>query len=257
VPVRWLGSPRPADAVRTRGTFRPRLLSLVRSNEASAVVDTTKEALKLYALEDDAHARHAKAMKELCALRGVGPATASLVLSVAFPKEIPFFSDEAYAWLMGWKDMKSGNLKYSQKEYDDMVGRTQQLIARLQDQGGTVTASDVEKVGWTIMKLQDETIRDRVSEANSSGKVLSLLQAAAMRSSSCCVGKRKVSDEPSDDAQTAQEQTGDDTGDKPSSGPNLRDDGQPGALTDQVGSKRVRTRRETRETSVEKRPRHT
>ena len=51
-------------------------------------------------------------MKTASILRGVGPATASLVLSVAFPMDVPFFGDEVFEWLCGGEGPEKRKLKY-------------------------------------------------------------------------------------------------------------------------------------------------
>lgn len=70
------------------GTFRPTLLALVRQNSADSVETATATAFA--ELEEDVP----KALKTLTGLRGVGPATASLLLSCAEPAMVPFFRVE-------------------------------------------------------------------------------------------------------------------------------------------------------------------
>lgn len=79
-----------ADATwhyRKHGTFRPKLLQLVKSNPKELVEATTRKACANE--EKDALV----ALKTLTALKGIGPATASLLLSVHRIEEVPFFSD--------------------------------------------------------------------------------------------------------------------------------------------------------------------
>lgn len=55
-------------------------------------------------------ARHA--LDALCVLRGVGPATASLLLSVLCPTQMPFYSDEMFRFfLRRWHDPAPGHRK--------------------------------------------------------------------------------------------------------------------------------------------------
>ncbi|KAL3958848.1 hypothetical protein ACCO45_007010 [Purpureocillium lilacinum] len=58
----------------------------------------------------------AGALLALCSLRGVGPATASLLLSVHDPRRAPFFSDEAFLWLCAGANPRAP-IKYVEKEY--------------------------------------------------------------------------------------------------------------------------------------------
>lgn len=53
-------------------------------------------------------------MKLLCELRGVGPATASGILSLVFPVQVPFFSDEAWSECFGEKE----KVEYSVKGWE-------------------------------------------------------------------------------------------------------------------------------------------
>lgn len=54
------------------------------------------------------------AFKSICSLKGVGPATASAILSLYNPAEDPFFSDEAFDICIGKGAKKP---KYSAKEW--------------------------------------------------------------------------------------------------------------------------------------------
>jgi hypothetical protein len=78
-------------------------------------------------------------------LKGVGPATASLLLSVHDPKNIIFFSDEAYRWLVAGGEKV--HLTYTTKEYDVLNTKTQALMNKLK-----VTPIDIEKVAFVIIK---------------------------------------------------------------------------------------------------------
>lgn len=126
------------------GTFRPKLLSLVQSNDASTIEETTISAFKL--LPDAT-----KALKTLTALKGIGPATASLLLSVAAPDTTPFFSDELFRWCAwdepgspsGWKR----KIKYNAKEYELVLEKVNALEKRL-----NVRALDAERVAWVLGK---------------------------------------------------------------------------------------------------------
>lgn len=110
-------------------------------------------------------------------LRGVGPATASLVLSVGTAlastgNQIPFYSDDVYLWLCldllpqfaGDKEKPShhkkpsGELiaKYNVNEYRDLWESVQKLLARLsKDAGdvGPISLFDIEKVAYVIRNV--------------------------------------------------------------------------------------------------------
>ena len=108
-------------------------------------------------------------LSKLQELIGVGPATATLLLSLADPDDVPFFSDETYAWLCrrpgeeedddddekeetrgprrkggakvkgkaGSKAEGGGKLKlrYNWKEYGELFDAVQRLRRRLADEG--------------------------------------------------------------------------------------------------------------------------
>ncbi|KAG7101276.1 hypothetical protein HYQ44_018937 [Verticillium longisporum] len=77
------------------GKFRPNLMKLVTSNDSSAVSQTIQDGISTFEKTSDV----AKALATLAKLKGIGPATASLLLAVHRPDDVPFFSDEAYYWL--------------------------------------------------------------------------------------------------------------------------------------------------------------
>lgn len=84
-------------------------------------------------------------------LKGIGPATASLLLSVKSPESVPFFSDEMFRWCMwdeaggvkGW----GRKIKYDAKEYGMLCEKVEGLRKRL-----GVGCVDVERVAWVLGK---------------------------------------------------------------------------------------------------------
>ncbi|KIW01569.1 uncharacterized protein PV09_07043 [Verruconis gallopava] len=143
------------------GTFRPKLKQLVESNDESEVhklmqnlsvhKGQTKEKLQL-----------------LTQLKGIGPATASLVLSCTWPTQYPFFSDELFRWIhwngqhadgtaTGIKNGKgwSRPIGYTLKEYESLVLRSMDIQRRLsQDQ--ELNFLDLEKVAYVLGKERAE-----------------------------------------------------------------------------------------------------
>ena len=71
-----------------RGKWRPSLQKYIESNPEDLVLSTTRKGF----LESNSPEI---AIKSLCVMKGVGPATASAILSVFQYKTEPFFSDEA------------------------------------------------------------------------------------------------------------------------------------------------------------------
>jgi len=95
-----------------REKWRPRLVQLVESNSEQVVKDVTmKAAIAAKDISDFTQESILSLVDILIELKGVGPATASLILSLYCPRDIPFFSDEAVL-VMGL-----GKADYSKKFY--------------------------------------------------------------------------------------------------------------------------------------------
>jgi len=137
------------------GKFRPSLLGLVSSNTESQIRAATVSGFALLSQDTAVKTGVLPALDKLTVLKGIGPASASLLLSVCRPESVPFFSDEAFRWVMTGVDYSNNaggkgwgrNIKYDKKEYGEFIRRVQGLIERL---GGDVKAVDVERVGWVL-----------------------------------------------------------------------------------------------------------
>lgn len=136
---------------RKHGTFRPSLMNLVSSNSEDVIRDTTTRAYAVVSKISSAKSETLiqgcmEALSILTSLRGIGPASASLLLSVRFPQCVPFFSDEAYRWLTYTSgDPWTSSIKYNAKEYRNMLQASLELCKRL-----GMDAVDVERVGWVL-----------------------------------------------------------------------------------------------------------
>ncbi|KAI0380194.1 DUF1479-domain-containing protein [Hypomontagnella monticulosa] len=166
------------------GKFRPTLMKLVSSNDEELVERTIQEAVEDYRVNLDAP----KALDVIAKLRGIGPATASLLLSVYDPTGVIFFSDEAFYWLCC--NGQKSPIKYNAKEYKELGAVAQALVKRL-----GVAALDIEKVAYVLMK-------EEISEATPGNKkaVSTSDVKLAQVDSSKKQAKRKtgISAEPSD-----------------------------------------------------------
>ena len=85
-----------------RGKFRPNLVKFARAHTEATAGKATSEALKRFGSSSNGDDRNenknwlAPCLEPLCALKGIGPATASAVLAAATPF-IPMMSDELIA----------------------------------------------------------------------------------------------------------------------------------------------------------------
>jgi hypothetical protein len=120
-------------------------MSLVSSNSPNFAESTVRDAINLYRESAD----RSKALDILTKLKGIGPATASLLLTVHDPEQIIFFSDEAFYWLC--LSGKKGPIKYNAKEYTALQSKASELSKRL----GT-SATDIEKVAYVLMRYPAE-----------------------------------------------------------------------------------------------------
>lgn len=127
-------------------------MKLVSSNSEDVIRDTTTRAYAAVSSIPSSKSETVaqgimEALSILTSLRGIGPASASLLLSVRFPTSVPFFSDEAYRWLTcnTSGDPWTSNIKYNVKEFRQMLEACLALCKRLE-----VDAVDVEKAGWVL-----------------------------------------------------------------------------------------------------------
>lgn len=133
------------------GTFRPSLPKLVGSNKQPKVLEVTKDAFDHYA----AHPYDIKAaVDKLSVLKGIGPATASLLLAVHDPENVIFFGDEVWAWLCN-NGERSG-LKYNVEEFEDVHAKSTALASRLR-----VSPIDIEKVAFVIIRENEPVVEKR------------------------------------------------------------------------------------------------
>lgn len=129
-------------------------MNLVKSNPADTIKETTQSAF----VEPEV----LKALKILTSLRGIGPATASLLLSVHQPDTVPFFSDELFRWTQWDVVAKKGEgegwdrkIKYNVGEYKEVLKSVGDLRTRL-----GIRAVDAEKVAYVLGKEMADIDRD-------------------------------------------------------------------------------------------------
>lgn len=132
------------------GTFRPALLGMARQHDPKRIRSLTKEAFTAATTDPIG------ALRKLTDLRGIGPATASLLLSVASPNEIPFFSDELFRWMMwdepdgakgtGW----SRKIGYTEKEYKALIEKIADFRKARRGELGELPCIHLEKVAYCL-----------------------------------------------------------------------------------------------------------
>lgn len=109
------------DVLSSRGKFRPRLKQLISSNSSDEVQQTTTEAFSkpLTSVE-----QILGAVKQLSVLKGVGPATATMILQ-AYSDDVPFMSDEAMLQVFNGDKTK---LKYDVKTCGIFIEKIQGIL---------------------------------------------------------------------------------------------------------------------------------
>lgn len=156
-----------------KGKFRPTLPALIKSNSAESVETITEKGFGILLthfensgkspwkeLTSDTKQKYLEAVKEscdeLCNLRGVGPATASLVASLTsgINQQLapPFFSDESFMYYILDPLRPGTKIKYNIKEYvDELVS----LYADIMKQYPEVESmTQLETGGWSL-KMYD------------------------------------------------------------------------------------------------------
>ena len=137
---------------RAHGKYRPTLPALVASNPADLVKDTTQTAFTHYDSSDSRLSTHKRSIELLSSLKGIGPATAALLLSVHDQVTAPFFSDELFRWVCCDGDWKA-SIKYNKKEYEILWDEVDKLRVKLDKSGEITTAVDLEKAAWVYGKV--------------------------------------------------------------------------------------------------------
>ncbi|EGW31087.1 uncharacterized protein SPAPADRAFT_141865 [Spathaspora passalidarum NRRL Y-27907] len=152
------------------GKFRATLPKLIRSNDESTVEAVTKQGFQIWLTfrrttgtndlwDDFAYKGMIKSsFKKLCELRGVGPATASLILSLIHKIDKkwapPYFSDESFLYYVNPED----KIKYTVKEYLDLF-LPAFLVLHVQD--SDVSMDELERGAWALKMYElhkDDTL---------------------------------------------------------------------------------------------------
>lgn len=121
------------------GQNRPALRGMINALQDTEVKAASEKSFQL--ISDSAKDINAimKSIKALTVLRGIGPATASLILSLISP-DTPFFSDEAAVKVLQPTGGRRG-LKYTEAEYKKFLGLVRQ-------KAGSGSAREWERRVW-------------------------------------------------------------------------------------------------------------
>lgn len=124
------------------GTFRPTLPKQVASNSEETVKEAITAAFAHYASNPSDIAKVLELLTK--PLKGIGPATGSLILAVHDPDNVTF-SDEAYRWLV--KGGEKAKILYKSSEFEELFSKAKELQNRLK-----VSPIDIEKVAYVIIR---------------------------------------------------------------------------------------------------------
>ncbi|GMM28450.1 hypothetical protein DAMA08_011660 [Martiniozyma asiatica (nom. inval.)] len=151
-----------------RGKFRPALPKMIRGNNEELVINSTREAMGIVTKANDDIYKQLEGVKPLIAMRGVGPATAILILSLI--SDLPFYGDEAFKLL----NPEYGKMKYTMKEYMDWLPKMILLSKRMKIELNTlecmlwyldmVEQTGDEFSGTEVEKSQLEQLKEALSQ---------------------------------------------------------------------------------------------
>ncbi|QBM85440.1 hypothetical protein METSCH_A00580 [Metschnikowia aff. pulcherrima] len=160
-----------------KGKFRPNLSKLISSNSDEAVIEISREGFAVFTKQisltvaDNSPqtflANYKKttrdALKIMCQLKGVGPATASLLLSLLSKVTMfapPFFSDESFMYFVRDVLRPRQPIKYNVKEY---IEEFIPVIIGLSTDDKFVSPNQLEQGAWAL-KTFDLYKTDRLAD---------------------------------------------------------------------------------------------
>lgn len=130
------------------GKYRPKMLDLVRINTESSVTGVSRKAYKKVTQAKNIQ----QAITMLVNLKGIGPSTASAILSAAFPEEAPFMSDEGMLSTPGVEATDSTIAEYVNYS-DQLRNKTEWLKQR--DPEFKWTPHKVDQALWIYYVARD------------------------------------------------------------------------------------------------------
>ncbi|KAL3782657.1 hypothetical protein HJC23_010166 [Cyclotella cryptica] len=157
-----------------KGKPRNALIPLLQSNSPQSVMEYSKRALEYASSTSSPSTKESSdvqdegntislAIKELCHLKGVGPATASAILSMHNPDIFAFMDDEVIECLY------EGKRGYTLKIYEEVNARCMEIAGELNSaagpgKGGEWTPYQVGQVLWTVATMKAWKEEEGLSE---------------------------------------------------------------------------------------------
>lgn len=155
--------------IRKKGKFRPTLKKLIAQNDDQDVESITREGFNILIeakdtkpSKDEYKKLIKKSMTTLVKLRGVGPATASLLLSTlnkVTNLAPPFYSDEAAEYIFSQNGESETKLKYSMSEYIKWLDLMWEFNEDYQ-----FDYTDLENGIWTLKKNEYYEIKPQKAD---------------------------------------------------------------------------------------------
>jgi len=142
----------------TRGKFRPKLRELVTMNSPRVVMADSKKAFRALQKKGDLNV----AVSYLCNLKGIGPSTASAILTAYAPQTAAFMADECLAAVP-----EIEGIDCSIGEYLDLMRYLRDASARLSTSTLVWTPHQVELALWThytLLMLKPELLQEDGAE---------------------------------------------------------------------------------------------
>jgi hypothetical protein len=147
-----------------KGKFRPMLPKLIRSNAPDLVKSATTDGFNIWlkffksnntsSWADIKTSDYIDAVKSsfklVCVLKGVGPATASLILSLLVDINAvltpPFFSDESFLYYVVEPTRPDSKIKYNVKEYtEELLPVYFEILSKVD-----LNMTTLERGGWAL-----------------------------------------------------------------------------------------------------------
>ena len=146
------------------GQNRPALRALIKKNTDPQVKDVSERA---FAVSGEDWPAVETAMTILCELKGVGPATASLILSLLYPLTVPFFSDEATVDVLRPSGGRKG-IKYTMKTYKALFEALEVIAVAVNKNGSKeepILRGELERSIWHSYRLGEKSKEGEVGSS--------------------------------------------------------------------------------------------